>query len=1128
VEDVVSKLDCTLMLLYAGIDSQQQLNITKLGMQSVKTYTSFQLPLCQPKVVPNDEDEDEDQPSSTKQSTSLRFNTLPSMAYHLPDSFSKRLWLHIKTLSLAYNIYDILFGKYLAEGNYYSEQGFFKDEKVLQFLLTTTHKQKSRYMFTKLLFDICIYFETSHEPEISYKYFFDKCVHDQYPNDFVTELKQNASYAEVEILSRMQQPYASMADKCKQFKFSTFLSKDRERAYQILRMFVFNLWLKSFRSNKYLRTKFEGKAVEDFDAKTSTPAKPVALPDLPTNDGATDTPHPAAGPPPPSLPASPPITLPTLESMLCTTDVDEEEAGADDEEADYRANIANDDSSTAATGHEIFESFGSGDYGIISPTHLKRKVRSVFEIYAPTQRYALELAPLEIYLASYLVKYSHLRRTPLKPKDPSFLSTQHYSQACTIISSNVPSFFDENNDVLSVVRLKSEIMNRRFNRLKLDLCSLMKLCIKRGSAPKDDDLRRPSSTATRVLDFGIKAELQRKGTAEGEGVPIYGSQHFQPGDDMTDKEIRLAKDSLANIVDYIWYVSSEVQRTLKKAGLGGNIRRKKLYGAVLGAMLGTSYQEFEAVTLVVTVLFPIPSHLKEHVDPLNDKFYSYCKTCAMDLVVVDSKTGYVFLVQVLCNFRNAVRHRVSPQTTTVVQSVIKNMKAYEGELCKRYNQVWIEKANQPLGSIPTSTRLAFLENPSDLTDFFLDESLNFEERDIYRLPTAKELRDKFPGRVFQPVRRKLLTLPIGTSRITSYSTLLSAFYDLGQRPEVCLDEIVGLIFFSCFAASHILFSEAIEILIQEIKDGTYTVAENGHPFYRVRSILLDRFPTFQSGIEPRFKSSSNKILEAFGDDPTNTENVKRLQDVTRALFLWIDEIDSHHGKESAEQIPFADVQAEMIKVLKQVRDAQKPINDDDTKTLDFAMFRLSVFTTMVSALKIVKSGPHLFQMVIPTKGASASNHLTTELSELNSLPKLSHYGVIPDVETEKYNKHYLIDDDLMQNLSASMDWKEYKRAVVEIYLCESAATRYLDKKDVFVHDKRIFWMKDDGTPVFKEFGSRGRWIPCAEPIKSYRFLKDDGTPAFNRFGSRGKWIPCAEPIKSYRFFPDKSPVTTNS
>ena len=63
-----------------------------------------------------------------------------------------------------------------------------------------------------------------------------------------------------------------------------------------------------------------------------------------------------------------------------------------------------------------------------------------------------------------------------------------------------------------------------------------------------------------MLEFGVKAELETS-----DCIPSYGGKVFSDNDNVT----RLAKKSLANIVDYIWDVSNIIQGRISKTPLGG-------------------------------------------------------------------------------------------------------------------------------------------------------------------------------------------------------------------------------------------------------------------------------------------------------------------------------------------------------------------------------------------------------------------------------------------------------------------------------------------------------------------------------------------------------------------------------
>ena len=209
------------------------------------------------------------------------------------------------------------------------------------------------------------------------------------------------------------------------------------------------------------------------------------------------------------------------------------------------------------------------------------------------------------------------------------------------------------------------------------------------------------------------------------------------------------------------------------------------------------------------------------------------------------------------------------------------------------------------------------------------------------------------------------------------------------------------------------------------------------------------------------------MLDIFPGKATR-DTSKRLKDVVESLFEWIDFIDSYHGKEEAKDIPYLTILAKMKKITANVSEAA------NSTEIEFGLFRLSIFTTLICTLGIVKPGRHLHQVIIPIDGSSATKHL------INPNPSDSNNG---DVHIQKGDY-----DHAMETISSEMGWHEYNRSKVEIHLCESQPGRCLVTKDVFRRGQAIFDLSDIGVPVRKEYGSHGGWIPIFLWKETYAFI----------------------------------------
>ena len=143
---------------------------------------------------------------------------------------------------------------------------------------------------------------------------------------------------------------------------------------------------------------------------------------------------------------------------------------------------------------------------------------------------------------------------------------------------------------------------------------------------------------------------------------------------------------------------------------------------------------------------------------------------------------------------------------------------------------------------------------------------------------------------------------------------------------------------------------------------------------------------------------------------------------------------------------------------------------------------------MIIALGLVHPGPHLRQMNFPLKGTASWNHLCnpTNLPAINC-GKKSVQGHKPQgLMNLKLGDHNL--DECMRTVSDMLGCQNYERDTIELNLCESKYGRCLDKVDVFKFGQRIFNVMSNGCPVYKNFGSHGPWIPCAQANHNLKFI----------------------------------------
>ena len=205
--------------------------------------------------------------------------------------------------------------------------------------------------------------------------------------------------------------------------------------------------------------------------------------------------------------------------------------------------------------------------------------------------------------------------------------------------------------------------------------------------------------------------------------------------------------TLANVVDFVWLTCAEMQKEASLPPMGGNSIRRSNCGAKVATLLGCSVSEFEAVTVSCMLLSQKSGHCKEHTDMLNDSLYAYSKTGSLNTVMVDSKND-LYLLQVICNFRKNGGSSFDPT------AVIHNFRSYHQNLQRDYARAFASTSGG-----------TFIRNPSDLTSFYLDKHVLYDNKRLsakqrentcrhhiadHRDIKNAQLQCLFPSRVSKP------------------------------------------------------------------------------------------------------------------------------------------------------------------------------------------------------------------------------------------------------------------------------------------------------------------------------------------------------------------------------------------
>jgi len=669
---------------------------------------------------------------------------------------------------------------------------------------------------------------------------------------------------------------------------------------------------------------------------------------------------------------------------------------------------------------------------IISNQDLQRLAPSKLYVYTDQINYGLELVPVEVYAATSLVDYNHGRWNSNGPPTPQSLFP---SKTATMnISPHVHSFLDP-QDLLSVVRPKSGILDP--SKCKLDFKSIITLLAKSQGTNTSANSKRRSNQFSRSIEFGVRGELQSK-----DRTFVYGDRHFAASHDY----VRKAQASLASIIDFLWDTGQSIQRLLKKPGMGGNKLRQALFGSKVAHLFGSRRSQFESVTVAHTILYPSTTHGHCHKDKMNDSIYAYSKTLCLNLVLRD-EAGNIHLLQVIGNFRSSCRSYLSRDIHVRVPKINRDISIY------RYNLQLAYATMVNIGSTGAN-HYSFCKDPFDLSDFFLDDSLPFDSFSVVSESKPKDSDD----------RADLLKLPIGSSRLISLSIALDTLYQ--QRHQISTDQLLECCFFASFIASATAFGHVISKIISE--DPAF-FENNSHPFYRLMQEFKCTMGNVHSGSDPRYSSASDKFKKLIPDNCKPTKEAdKRLSKIGKELLRWVDIINSYENSE----VPFVELREEIKVVVSYVQDAAD-VGDDK---LDFAQFRLSIFTTFICGLGIVKPGFHLHQIIIPAQNTAAIKHLKFPFSHANG-GSTTGGKIEQDVDWE------------MEVVSQSLGFDKYRRGQIEILLCESTQGRDLRRKDVFRKGQSLFWMDGNGQVLVKEYGRQSIWVPIEVKKEDLMFVQ---------------------------------------
>eukprot|EP00536_Pseudo-nitzschia_multiseries_P016247 jgi/Psemu1/45441/gm1.45441_g len=264
--------------------------------------------------------------------------------------------------------------------------------------------------------------------------------------------------------------------------------------------------------------------------------------------------------------------------------------------------------------------------------HQDRQVRSCLYICAREHIHEMAFSNPDFYSASGLVNHEHWRSISCEGAD---VMDELSGLNLIRIPSAVLQRLDPLN-ILDVVQPGSPVYQRCQVHYKANLLKLFHFVLFHGKSPAGTDLRRTKDN--RSVEIG---------THFGTDI-IHNTHKF----DALGEDSAMVKATVAQLMDFLWYVAQDVQITAKRCPLTGHVCRDNRFGIPFQNVMGAKSSLFHCVTLVVLLVYPYACQGKRHRDMLNDSTYAYCQIVVGNWYFQDGE-GSIYLLQMLCNFHGS-------------------------------------------------------------------------------------------------------------------------------------------------------------------------------------------------------------------------------------------------------------------------------------------------------------------------------------------------------------------------------------------------------------------------------------------------------------------------------------------
>lgn len=683
---------------------------------------------------------------------------------------------------------------------------------------------------------------------------------------------------------------------------------------------------------------------------------------------------------------------------------------------------------------------GLGKLRMATNAEVASNVDSELVILHPKRQYHLLLPAFEIYSARNLATFEHGRVVRNKSDNEIFLSQKEVHE---VIGRDRMEYIDPLGN-LHVVRPGSIILRRFQADFSLNIQEVCAALLEHGCPDE-----RRSDDSFRIHMAAASSLSAEKGSSRPKPVGMTGKNSFLYSNPNRDAIL----EEIGGIACLVWNCTEALQirsgqPSLKPAGED----RAELCQSLKDHLFIPDDRDmcFESLTIALMEVAPSQPRNHFHVDEHNCKLPTCSQTGALDIVLVDDKTGCYYLLQFLFNYRRAVTAYCLPSYKGI-EGICRNIESLNNRISVRYAEIFAGR--EMLSEMP---------QPTDRTGFFLDDRMAYETVDLLSVNgTAANL--------------EVIRLPIGYSRTFSLS---SAIHVLNEAAVFLkYDQLVEMCFFASLLNTPVRFYYLMNKLLMRAKASTFRFQE--HPFYDWYPLSLEVFQNWQGGPMPRYASAGiSDIGKLFPDCQTGRQRLKSIVGSLIKFLLWI---DKQQGCDEVENLPMWCLKKVMEVRLKEIKQAVPGI--------EFASFRLMVFLTLANGCCITLPGKHLRNLFFPTKGTASLNHLRDGNGNTISAARAERINAASnkdkkdkrieeckeDVEVQNADIRLTDFDTAMRYISEFMGYECYSRDVIECALCESQHSRDLKKSDVLIRGVPVYDIDGIGRIVRKKPGRWQRW-----------------------------------------------------